>query len=130
MDQHYPIEINNGQVQSEAESLVAVPQDQLEINNRQLEPEPPVAMQLIQTYEHLKVEIIDLFQMLKVTRSSSQHLALALQINPSLQLLRQFDQQVEEQISTTMQEELEDFEQNIVWNEIAIHEIAIPWVVD
>lgn len=130
MDQHYPIEINNGQVQSEAESLVAVPQDQLEINNRQLEPEPPVAMELIQTYEHLKVEIIDLFQMLKVTRSSSQHLALALQINPSLQLLRQFDQQVEEQISTTMQEELEDFEQNIVWNEIAIHEIAIPWVVD
>ncbi|KAI8536574.1 hypothetical protein RHMOL_Rhmol10G0268000 [Rhododendron molle] len=68
--------------------------------------------------------------MLKVTRSSSQHLALALQINPSLQLLRQFDQQVEEQINVKVQEELQEFEQNMLWNEIAIDQIAIPWVVD
>ncbi|KAI8530647.1 hypothetical protein RHMOL_Rhmol11G0075900 [Rhododendron molle] len=64
--------------------------------------------------------------MLKVTHSSFQHLALALQLNPSLQLLHQFDQQVEEQIKANIQQELEEFEQNIFWDEIAIHEIAIP----
>ncbi|KAG5557453.1 hypothetical protein RHGRI_007631 [Rhododendron griersonianum] len=68
--------------------------------------------------------------MLKVTRSSNQHLALALQINPSFQLLRQFDQQIEEQINANMQKELEEFQQNVIWNEIAIDEIAIPglWI--
>ncbi|KAI8532138.1 hypothetical protein RHMOL_Rhmol11G0190300 [Rhododendron molle] len=101
MDEHDPMEVNNTQSESEVELLVAVQHDQLEIDNQQLQPEPelPVTMRLIETYDHLKIEIIELFQMLKVTRSSSQHLALALQINPSLQLLRQFDQQVEEQIN-------------------------------
>ncbi|KAG5512782.1 hypothetical protein RHGRI_018303 [Rhododendron griersonianum] len=132
MDEHDSMEVNNAQVQSEGYLLVAAGHDQLEINNQQLESEPeqPVAVPLIETYEHLKIEIIDLFRMLKVTCSSNQHLALALQINPSLQLLRQFDQQIEEQINANMQKELEEFQQNVIWNEIAIDEIAIPWIVD
>ncbi|KAI8558199.1 hypothetical protein RHMOL_Rhmol04G0071500 [Rhododendron molle] len=132
MDQHDPMEVNNTQSESEVQLLVAVQPDRLEIDNQQLQPEPelPVTVQLIETYDHLKIKIIELFQMLKVTRSSSQHLALALQINPSLQLLRQFDQQVEEQINVKVQEELQEFEQNMLWNEIAIDQIAISWVVD
>ncbi|KAF7140559.1 hypothetical protein RHSIM_Rhsim06G0202300 [Rhododendron simsii] len=134
MHQHDAMEVNNAQVQSKVELLDAVQHDELQINNQQLEagpePESSVTVGLIETYEHLKIEIIDLFQMLKVTRSSSEHLALALQLNPSLQLLRQFDQQVEEQINANTQKELEEFQRNIIWNEFAIDEIAIPWVVD
>ncbi|KAI8530776.1 hypothetical protein RHMOL_Rhmol11G0085400 [Rhododendron molle] len=132
MDQHNSIEVNNQQLEPKPEMVVVVQHDLMQINNPepQLEAEPPVSVELIETYEHLKVEIIELFQMLKVTRSSSQHLALALQLNPSLQLLRQFDQQVEEQINATVQEELEEFQQNILWNEIAIDEIAISWTID
>ncbi|KAF7126524.1 hypothetical protein RHSIM_Rhsim11G0033500 [Rhododendron simsii] len=132
MDQHNAIEVNDQQFETEPELLVVVQHDLVEINEPQpaSETEPSVAVELIETYEHLRVEIIDLFQMLKVTRSSSQHLALALQINPSLRLLRQFDHQVEEQIKGNIQQELEEFEQNMVWNEIAIHEIAVPWAID
>lgn len=132
MDQHDSIEVNDQQRQPKPEMVAVVQHDLMEMNypQPQLEAEPPVSMDLIETYEHLKVEIIDLFQMLKTMRSSSEHLALALQINPSLQLLRQFDQQVEEQIKANIQQELEEFQQNIVWNEIAIQEIAIPWTID
>ncbi|KAF7127834.1 hypothetical protein RHSIM_Rhsim11G0033000 [Rhododendron simsii] len=132
MDQHDPIEVNDQQFETEPDLLVVVQHDLMEINEPQPAPEaePPVAMELIETYEHLRVEVIDLFQMLKVTRSSSQHLALALKINPSLRLLRQFAHQVEEQIKANIQQELEEFEQNKLWNEIAIHEIAIPWAID
>ncbi|KAF7149992.1 hypothetical protein RHSIM_Rhsim02G0185900 [Rhododendron simsii] len=137
--QHDFMQINNPQPQVNDEELepklemaAIVQHDFMQINNPQPQPEaePPVSMELIETYEHLKAEIIDLFQMLKVTRSSSQHLALALQINPSLQLLRQFDQQVEEQIRANLQQELQEFQQNMLWDEIAIHEIAIPWNTD
>lgn len=97
------------------------------INNPQPEPQPPVAMEVNETYERLKIEIIELIHMLKITQSASEHLELALQINPSLQLLRQFNQQIEEQIQAQLQQELEDFQQNFLWNDIAVNEIAVPW---
>ncbi|KAG5537198.1 hypothetical protein RHGRI_024586 [Rhododendron griersonianum] len=132
MDQHNFLKLNDQELEARPEMLVAVEHNFMEINYNQPEPdtEPPVSVEPIETYERLKVEIIDLFQMLKITRSSSQHLALALQINPSLQLLRQFDEQVEEQIKGNIQQELEEFQQNIIWDQIAMHEIPIPWTVD
>ncbi|KAF7148789.1 hypothetical protein RHSIM_Rhsim03G0098100 [Rhododendron simsii] len=67
MDQHDSTEVNDQQLEPKSEMVAIVQHDLMEINDPQpqLEAEPPVSMELIETYEHLKVEIIDLFQMLK-----------------------------------------------------------------
>ncbi|KAF7126808.1 hypothetical protein RHSIM_Rhsim11G0022100 [Rhododendron simsii] len=69
------------------------------IDNNNVETNPILEAANNPTYDQLKAEVMELFQMLKLTHAGNQRLVSPLQMNQTLPQLEQFHQVVEDEIN-------------------------------
>lgn len=100
----------------------------MQIDNNNVEVQQAVEPAINPDYEYLKIEVMDLFRMLKLTEAGNQHLIRALQINPALTQLQQIHNQVQQEVVAQLQQELDEFEQSFLFNVINFDEAIVPFL--
>ncbi|KAF7124298.1 hypothetical protein RHSIM_Rhsim12G0075300 [Rhododendron simsii] len=126
MDQRDSIKFNDQQLEPKLEMAAIVQHDFMQINN----PQPQVNdQQLEPKLEMAAIVQNDFMQINNPQPQPEAEPSVSMELIETYEHLK-FDQQVEEQIKANIQQELQEFQQNMLWDEIAIHEIAIPWTTD